>query len=609
MVDISTNEVNKYYGSNHVLKGITLEIYNGEKIGLLGRNGSGKTTLFKIIAGIETYESGTVSKASGKVIEMLAQIPIVDESDTAEDVLRSSFKEITEIFTEMKKIEGNSSPSILIRYGQLLVEYERLGGYEIEVKLCKVCNGMNIDSRILNSPFSRLSGGEKTRVNLARILLRDSDILLLDEPTNHLDIVSLEWLEKFLLNYPGTVVVVSHDRMFLDRVVKRIIEIECGSANFYSGNYSCYKEEKLRRHISQSERYQRQQKEIKRIEDRARWFVEQNRYTTKHHAILSRINHMEKIEQPVTMCKLTAKFEDVGYTAKEVVSFHSVRKSYDSRLILSNLNLKINRNERIALIGANGCGKTTFLKMIMGEEKPDNGEIKVNLSVKPAYLSQIITFDDINATVLDTLCYAAGVSTEKARSILACYHFTSTDVVKKVNILSGGEKSRLKLCIMMQLKINFLLLDEPTNHLDIASREWIENALADFDGTILFVSHDRYFINKFAEQVLSMENGVVTRYDCGFDKYLAMNHQTPLQVQDNTRKKATSKVKTQIYNKKSVPLENMIHEAEVELQRIETSINLDLNQADYVKLSLLYEEKSRVEEKINILYNEWIEDG
>ena len=272
------------------------------------------------------------------------------------------------------------------------------------------------------------------------------------------------------------------------------------------------------------------------------------------------------------------------------------------------MNLKINRNERIALIGANGCGKTTFLKMIMGEEKPDNGEIKVNLSVRPAYLSQIIVFDDINATVLDTLCYAAGVSVEKARSILTGYHFTATDVIKKVGIISGGEKSRLKLCMMMQGKINFLLLDEPTNHLDIASREWIESVLKDFEGTILFVSHDRYFLNKFADQVLSMDNGVVTRYDCGFDEYLAIIHQAPLQVQDNIRKKSTSKLKTQIHNKKSVPLEKSIHEAEVELKRIESSINLDLYQADYIKLSLLYEEKSRLEDKINSLYNKWIEN-
>jgi len=274
MVDISVSEVNKYYGSNHVLKGITLEIFNSEKVGLLGRNGSGKTTLFKIITGVETYESGTISKASGKIIEMLVQIPSFTEFETSEDVLRSSFKEITNIFAEMKKIEGDCNPSCLARYGYLLSEYERLGGYETEVKLSKVCNGMNIDSRMIHSPFSQLSGGEKSRVNLARILLRDSDILLLDEPTNHLDIISLEWLEKFLLSYPGTVVIISHDRMFLDRVVNRIIEIEYGSANFYSGNYTWYKEEKLRRHISQSEQYQRQQKEIKRIEDRAKWFVD-----------------------------------------------------------------------------------------------------------------------------------------------------------------------------------------------------------------------------------------------------------------------------------------------------------------------------------------------
>jgi ATPase subunit of ABC transporter with duplicated ATPase domains len=273
MIDISVHELNKYYGSNHVIRSISFEIYNGEKVGLLGNNGSGKTTLFKVIADEEPYESGNVTKASGKKVEILAQIPVYAENDTVDDILRSSFKEATEVYDAMKKIEGDADPPVLKRYGKLMEEYEQLGGYDIDVRIDKICNGMNINEIMRQSHFSLLSGGEKTRVNLARILLRDCDILLLDEPTNHLDLPSLKWLEGFLKDFRGTVVVISHDRAFLDNVITRIIEIEEGKANFYTGNYSWYAEEKYQRYTIQAEQYQRQQKEIKRIEDRAKWFV------------------------------------------------------------------------------------------------------------------------------------------------------------------------------------------------------------------------------------------------------------------------------------------------------------------------------------------------
>jgi ATPase subunit of ABC transporter with duplicated ATPase domains len=301
--------------------------------------------------------------------------------------------------------------------------------------------------------------------------------------------------------------------MFLDRVVTRIIEIEEGKANFYGGNYTWYAEEKRRRFLTQSGQYERQQKEIKRLEDRAKWFVEQNRFTTKHHALLSRIDHMEKIGKPISYKKLTSGFDGGGYVSKEVASLDAVYKRFGDKIIADGLNLKVFRNRRIALTGANGCGKSTLLKMIMGEAEADGGTVRVSPSVKPAYMSQIIVFDDDGATVLDTVRHAAGVSVEKARSILAGFHFRAADVNKKVGVLSGGEKSRLKLCLIMQEKVNFLLLDEPTNHLDIASREWIESALADFEGTMLFVSHDRYFLSKFAEQVWHLEGGAVAVYD------------------------------------------------------------------------------------------------
>ncbi|MCL2841510.1 MAG: ATP-binding cassette domain-containing protein [Defluviitaleaceae bacterium] len=520
MIDISVHELNKYYGSNHVIKGVSFEIYSGEKVGLLGKNGSGKTTLFKVITEDEPYESGTVTKASGKKIEVLAQMPVFNEEDTVYDILRSSFVEINEVYEAMKKIEGDENPKVLDRYGRLMEAYERLGGYEVEYRIEKICNGMNIGEDMRHSLFSLLSGGEKTRVNLARILLRDCDILLLDEPTNHLDLASLQWLEKFLREFSGTALIISHDRVFLDNVITRVIDIDDGKAHFYGGNFSWYAEEKRRRFIKQSELYERQQKEIKRIEDRAKWFVENNRFTRKHHAILSRIDHMDMIEKPNATRKITEEFNSGGHAAKEAVSIDSVCKAYGDNVLLNHVSLMINRGDSIALIGENGCGKTTLLKMILGEEPSDSGVIKVSSNIKIAYMSQIITFDDENATVLETFRNDTGLDEAKSRSILVSFNFRATDVIKKVCTLSGGEKSRLKIALLMQNKVNFLILDEPTNHLDIDSREWIENAVDDWDCTMLFISHDRYFLNKFASKIWHMKNGEITEFHGSFDDYI-----------------------------------------------------------------------------------------
>jgi len=618
MIDIAAYELNKYYGSNHVIKGVTFEVYTGEKVGLLGKNGSGKTTLFKVLTGEEPYESGTVSKASGKRVEMMAQIPEFGENDTVEDILRSSFQEIADIHAQMKQIEGDGDPSVLLRYGHLLEEYERLGGYETEVKLDKVCNGIGIDENMRKSVFNTLSGGEKSRVNLARILLRDCDVLLLDEPTNHLDLASLEWLENFLSEFKGTVVVISHDRVFLDRVVTRIIEINDGKADFYAGNYSFFIEEKERRFLTQSEQYEQQQKKIRQLETAAKRMHEWAKQADskamhkRAFAMEKRIDQMDKVDRPITARKLTAEFDSGAYAAKELVSFESVCKNYGAKVLLNGLDLKILRNERIALVGANGCGKTTLLKMLTGQEPCDSGEIRLGPSVKAAYMPQIITFEDDNATVLDTLRFAADLTDEKTRRILAGFHFRAADVMKKVGTLSGGEKSRLKLCMLMQNDVNFLLLDEPTNHLDIATREWIENALTDFEGTMLFVSHDRYFLNKFADQIWSMDNGVITEYGCGFDDYLELTRAEELpthQAKNPVKSREKEKIPLRPRPEKEIPTEDLIQTAESELEQVNAQIDCDLQNAEFRNMKALYEQKSRLEERIDALYSEWTKNG
>ncbi len=620
MIDIAIHELNKYYGSNHVIQGVTFNINSGEKVGLLGRNGSGKTTLFKTITGEEFFEGGSISKATGKKVEMLAQIPVFKQNSTVEDILRSSFQEVTGILAQMKEIEGDGDPLVLLRYGQLMEEYERLGGYDIDVRIDKVCGGMNIDERMRKSIFNSLSGGEKTRVNLARILLRDCDILLLDEPTNHLDLASLEWLEKFLHAFSGTVVVISHDRIFLDRVVTRIVEIDDGKANFYSGNYSFYVEERERRYLTQAELYKQQQRKIHQLEaaiKRQRVWAQINPSNTglakRALAMEKRIEQMDTVEKPTKKRALTAEFDSGEYASKEIVCFDSVCKCYGTKVILNNSSNKILRNDLIALVGANGCGKTSLIKMIMNQEPCNSGEIKISPSVKFAYMPQIIEFENNNATILDTLRFSFGLSIEKARSILAGFHFRAEDVMKKVCNLSGGEKSRLKICMMMQSRVNFLLLDEPTNHLDIESREWIENALMDFDGTMLFVSHDRYFLNRFANKVWSMEDGVITQYDCGFNEYLELRKDKVLeQSLQKSKPQRISPVKSSnktTLQKISVPIESQIKEAEDELSKVNERIEAEVLLNDFSKMDELHEIKHQLEGQIEALYAEWIEEG
>ena len=546
-----------------------------------------------------------------KKIEILAQIPVFAEGDTVEDVLRSSFAEVTEVYTAMKKIEGNPAPEVLLKYGKLLEEYERLGGYDVDFKLEKICNGMNITDEMRTSPFALLSGGEKTRVNLARILLRDCDILLLDEPTNHLDLASLAWFEQFLHEYRGTAVIISHDRVFLDNVVSRIVEIADGTANFYTGNYTYYAEERERRFLAQAEQYKQQQRKIGQLEEaikRQRVWADINPANTglakRALAMEKRIEQMDKVEKPTTARKLTEDFDRGGYTAKELVSFEDVCKSY-TKSLLNNVTISILRNDRIALIGENGCGKTTLIKLIMGQEPCDSGIVKVSSNVKIAYMPQIITFENETATVLDTLRHTFDLTEEKARAILASFNFRATDVIKKVGTLSGGEKSRLKLCLLMQEKINFLILDEPTNHLDIDSRRWIEAAVEDWAGTMLFISHDRYFLNKFASRIWAMKDGAITDFHGSFDEYAATPAPVPAAPKKETKKSSDTKFVSDDL-KRSPSTEEQILAAEAELAALNARIEKALSDSAYQEMEGLYRDKHQLEEKLENLYNNWV---
>jgi len=645
MIDIAVRELNKYYGSNHVIKGISFEIKNGEKVGLLGKNGSGKTTIFKILAGIEEYESGDVIEASGKKIEVLEQIPVFEEKLSVERVLQTAFEEIFDLADEMNKLENiiqtNYSPKLLTRYGQLQTRYEALGGYEFDSRIDRICNGMNININMRNQLFSTLSGGEKTRVNLARILLKNADILLLDEPTNHLDLISLQWLERYLESYTGTVVIISHDRCFLDNVVSRIFEIEDGKASFYEGNYSYYVVEKEKRFCLQAERYEQQQRKIGQLEAAAKRMHEwaQNADNPNMHrrafSVEKRIERIERIDKPFVAKKLTAEFEDSSFSGNEIITFKDVGKGCDNKKLFHEVNLKILKNDRIAVLGDNGCGKSTLIKLLMGKEIPDEGEILCSNSLKAAYMPQTIEFDNCEASIMDTLRYFLEINEEKARNILAKFNFRGKDVFKQVGMLSGGEKSRLKLCMLMQNDSNLLVLDEPTNHLDISSREWIEDAVFQYEGSILFISHDRYFLNKFSNRIWDMFGGKITDFNGTFSDYCEWKERISVgyEVQksgisekisvkdakernkeqnkerDKERGKKEAKVeaKVKVIKKETKDLENKINQEESRLKEIE--ICMGNSTSDFEQLNLLYSEKIDIERRLEALYVEWAENS
>ena len=485
MIDISVNGIKKSFEiGNNILDGITFQVETGERVGLLGRNGAGKSTLFKILTGELDYDSGEVVVGRDRRLGLISQIPVYPAGYTVEDVLQTAFRRHRAIQEEMERLaaamsRGDSSPETLRRYGELSARFEGMGGYDTETAVGKVANGLSISQEMRGQLFDSLSGGEKTRVNLGRLILEDTDILLLDEPTNHLDLHATEWLEEYIRGFHGTVVTISHDRYFLDRTVTRVIEIQDGKAEFYAGNYSFYVEEKERRYQEKLKQYEKEQAKIEQLEKAAEqlrvWAYSGMDKTFKRAQSMER--RIERIRQrqgkrPTKARALTARFGETEFFGDEVLTLKDVGKAFGDRQLFENVTLQVEGGERIALLGDNGTGKSTLLKILMGEEQPDAGRIKYGPSVRTAYLPQIIHFDDPSRSLVDTMLYAKrGMSTQAARDRLAAFNFRGEDVFKPVSVLSGGEQSRLRLCMLTDEEINLLVLDEPTNPLDIASRE------------------------------------------------------------------------------------------------------------------------------------------
>lgn len=613
MIDIAVKGVKKAFEiDKQILDGLTFDINEGERVGLLGKNGAGKTTLFKIIIGELEADEGEAVLGTGKRIGLISQIPQYPPDYTTEDVLKSAHARLYEIQDRLDELNRRMSDGVYVdakEYDKLLAEFEAQGGYDMDVERVKVANGLDISPNMRSQLFSSLSGGEKTRVNLARLILEKTDILLLDEPTNHLDMNATEWLENYLIKFKGTVLTISHDRYFLDRVVNRIVEIVGGKAEFYGGNYSFYVAEKEARYQEQLKRYEWEQKEAKRLEEAAdrlyQWGTGNKKLMQKSFAVRKRAERIRQTERPDKEAKMRARFSEKEFHSDELLIIRGLSKSFGDRKLFDNVELKVTGGERIALIGDNGTGKSTFLNMIMGTEPADSGLIKLGPSVKPAYLQQQIVFADKNRTAVDTVIYETGCSPQTARNRLGAFKFSGEDAFKSVSTMSGGELSRLRLCILMMNDINLLILDEPTNHLDVMSREWIEEALESYEEALLFVSHDRYFINRFATRIWELEGGKITDYPCGYDDYRRLKERNlqAQRVQKEVVRKENKKEQEPGPEKKIARLEKEIQTSEEKLKAIDN--NIEESATDYEKLTQLYEERAIEEARLTDLYQQW----
>ena len=629
MIDISVSNLSKEFEvGKKILDGLTFQIDQGERVGLLGKNGAGKTTLFKILTGELDWDDGEVHIAPGKGVGLISQIPVYPPEYTVEDVLQTAFQRLHDMEREMEELTvrmgQDSDPALLRRYDALTAAFEAGGGYDTITPLNKVCNGLEISQDMRSQLFSSLSGGEKTRVNLARLILEDTDILLLDEPTNHLDLRATEWLEEYLDKYKGTVLAISHDRWFLDRVVKRVIEIQDGKAEFYEGNYSFYVVEKEHRYQEKLKQYEKEQAKIEQLEKASQqlriWAYSGNDKTFKRaQSMEKRIERLRTTDKPTKERRLDMKFGEREFRGDEVLTIKELKKSFDGRTLFDHVNLEVVGGERIALLGDNGTGKSTLLKILLKEEEPDSGKLKMGPTVKVGYLPQIIHFSHPERNLVDTMIYDQDCSTQTARNRLAAFarnrlaafNFRGEDVFKPVSALSGGEQSRLRLCMLMDEKINLLILDEPTNHLDIASREWIEDAVADYEGNLLFVSHDRYFIKQFATRIWMLEDGHITDFRGTFEEFRAARerakNQTTAPVKAEPEKPKKEKPKrpggTKELEKQVAAAERAV--AKAEERQYELSLKAEEVASNYLELQKVYEEQKALEDEIATLYTRW----
>ncbi len=620
MIDISVRDLcHEFEVGKKILDGLTLQVDEGQRVGVLGANGCGKTTLLKVLTGAIDYDSGEVVIAPGKRLGLISQIPVYPQGYRVEQVLDTAFAQLKEMEEEMNRLanqmaEGDHSDGTMTRYDKLSHLFQTQGGYETETQKNKVCAGLTIPQPMRDQEFDKLSGGEKTRVNLARLILENTDILLLDEPTNHLDLKATEWLEDYLDKFKGTVLTVSHDRYFLDKVVDRVIEIVDGRGEFYAGNYTFFAVEKEQRYEAKLKQYEKEQAELQRMAATVRSMHEHN---TEHlhkraFSIEKRMEKMNQTARPTGKARaLRVSFDSRAFHGDLVMSMKGVEKSFGHRTLFQDISLEVVGGERIALIGDNGTGKSTLLKILLGEEEADRGRLRFGPTVKIGYLPQIVKFNNPERSLVNTLIYDLDCSTQTARNRLGSFNFRGEDVLKPVSALSGGEQSRLRLCMLMDESINLLVLDEPTNHLDIQSREWIEEAVEGYEGNLLFVSHDRYFIERFATRIWCLEHGGITDFRGSYEEFQNFRaRQQQLQQSAPTPKGETEKKERPRRTGGTKQLEKELSAAEraiakLEERQEELTRQTEEAASDYVKLQTLCEEQEALELELLEQMEQW----
>ena len=538
MQDIELSNVSLNYGfAKTVLDGATMTLNSGEKIALVGDNGTGKTSILRLIAGEETPTSGMVSKRRDATIGYLKQTPVGVKGDmSVRQFIEYRNGELGMLAFKLHELENKLADSsldpkemdrVMREYGNVQAKFMDLDGYSVSSQIDKVAADMGITD-LLDQNYNDLSGGQKTIVSLATTLLSHPDVLLLDEPTNHLDIQMLEWLQGFVKSYPGSVILISHDRYFLDQVVDRVVAIQDGKLKSYPGNYTAYAEAYEQERELQAQAYVTQQKQIEGMKDTIRknraWGAASSEKAYRVAKQLERrIEEMDKVERPKTQRDIPLSFTQESRSGNDVLKLEDLFFSYgegaEEQPILMGANLDVQYGDRVCLVGKNGSGKSTILKLILGELEAQEGKVEIGSNVKMGYLPQQVTFESEDVTLLEEFSKHCTGGQTQVRSTLAAYGFKSDDVFKRLSSLSGGEKVRLKFAELVQDDVNLLILDEPTNHLDIRSREALEKALAEFAGTEIFVSHDRYFINKVANRVAELEDGEIADFIGNYDEY------------------------------------------------------------------------------------------
>jgi ATP-binding cassette subfamily F protein 3 len=619
MTLVSLNNISKSYGSNLVLRDITYQIEEGRRIGLLGANGVGKTTLFKIISEELEIDKGSIIRSKNLKIGFLRQECELEDDLTLFDEMLKPFSDLLKLHDELRRLEkemssGKNLDKLMKQYGERQIEYESRGGYTYENRIETVLYGLGFKKEDFDKNINILSGGEKNRAALASILLSEPNLLLLDEPTNHLDIEGTEWLENYLSEFPGTVVIVSHDRYFLDRAIQEVAELEDHRIERYAGNFSAHVVEKEKRKEKALKEYGEQEEYILRTQD----FIRRNIAGQKTKQAQSRrkaLEKLERLERPKTKAKkVKISFTPVQRSSRGLVWTENLSKGFGEQVLFENVNFFLERYDRVGLIGPNGSGKTTFLEMLLAKEKPTSGEVKIGGNLDIGYYDQEHEGLDLESSVLDEVWkIKPQLLASELRSYLAKFLFFGEDVFRKIETFSGGEQSRVVLAKLILSNPNFLILDEPTNHLDIASREVLENALSEFGGTILVASHDRYFLNKVVNRIYAIENKTLKEYLGNYSYYEEKKKEEKQSLQKSLElAKQEKKVKAKIKKPKSKIKKRSLHQIEKDISEIDQKIeeidyllSTEEVYTDWQKLLELNEERKMLSQRLDELLFEW----